>query len=365
MNVLYDHQIFIFQKYGGISRYFFELMREFQEKNPLHFDLSLSYSDNHYLKDADFFTNSPFLSCRHLPCKKKIRRFVNTRHSVRALKGQQFDVFHPTYYDPYFLPAIGTKPYVITVHDMVHELFPDMFQGDPTARNKKELIERSTRIIAVSNNTKRDIIALYGIDEERIEVVYHGSSLKGIDASYSAMELPRRFVLFVGARWPYKNFLNFLKSIAMLMKRDRELQVICAGGRPFSAEEREIIHTLGITERIYHYPVSDDFLVHLYQNALAFVMPSLYEGFGIPVLEAFNCGCPVIVSNSSALPEVAGDAAVYLEPEDQDSIRDAIEKVIYDEALRKRCIEKGYARVQQFSWERTAEQTRSVYERLL
>ncbi len=365
MKVLYDHQIFAFQNYGGISRYFIELMNNFYRGKEVNFELSLMHSDNQYLKNSEFYSNSTLLSNKYMPFKKKIKKSLNKYKTISAFKKQNFNVFHPTYYETYFLEYIGKKPFILTVCDMIHELFPDLFSKDPTSINKRGLIEKASKIIAISKNTKKDIIKFYGINEDKIEVIYLANSFNTGIKMKESFNLPKKFVLFLGTRWPYKNFKFFIKSIAPLILEDNDLNVICAGGMAFTNEEKEILSNLNIADRVFHYPITDDLLAYLYQNALAFVFPSLYEGFGIPVLESFNCGCPLIVSKTSSLPEVAGDATVYINPEDKNSIKNAIEKVIYNEDLRQELINKGYEQAKKFSWEKTAQQTKLVYESVL
>ena len=118
-----------------------------------------------------------------------------------------------------------------------------------------------------------------------------------------------------------------------------------------------LLKDLKIEDRVDHYEINDRILAQLYKNAIAFIFPSLYEGFGIPVLEGFKCKCPAVLSNSSSLSEIAGEAAVYFDPEDRDSIEEAVKRVVYDADLRKKMIEKGSERVKDFSWRKTAEQT--------
>jgi len=366
MKVLFDNQIFILQKYGGISRYFFELM-SYLNNNNFNFELPLAYSDNDYLKEKNFYSNSPLLSCEYLPFKKKIRRKVNDLKIKNVLRKQNFDLFHPTFYNPDFLKDLGNKPFIITVYDMINELFAYQFADDKIPEYKKLLVEKASKIIAISKSTKKDLIKLYGINEDKIEIIYLASSFKDRDFKIgNDIHLPEKYILFVGNRGYYKNFEFFIKSISQLLVLDNKLKVICAGGPGFSEYEQALLSSLNIKENIIHYSINNDMtLIQLYKNALAFVFPSLYEGFGIPVLEAFSCGCPVILSNTSSLPEIANDAAIYFDPKDEISIKDNIEKVIYNEELRKNLIKEGFIQLSKFSWDKTAEQTKKLYESVI
>ena len=140
---------------------------------------------------------------------------------------------------------------------------------------------------------------------------------------------------------------------------------MCAGGGKFTREEMQLLSTLGIIGQISQYDLSDDNLAHFYKNALAFIFPSLYEGFGIPILESFACGCPLLCSDTSSLPEIAGEAACYFDPYSEASIQNVLLKVLEDTHLRNDLILKGYERLKKFSWQQTAEQTKKIYESVL
>ncbi len=369
MKILYDHQIFVFQDFGGISRYFYELMNVFEKDKEISFDLSLEYSNNFYIRKAGFVKCKPFLETRNFRGKTRLLNFINKQVKKKLLLKKEYDIFHPTYYDPYFLDYSGDKPFVLTIYDMVYELFPQIFSSrDKTSERKKLLASKATKIIAISENTKRDIIKLLGIKEDKIEVIYLANPLcadaieKG---KVTVSELPQKYLLFVGNRRVYKNFDTFVESISSLLQNDNDLHLICAGGGKFTPSEIANLEKLGVINKVTQCSFDDNILAQLYKNALAFVFPSLYEGFGIPVLEAFTCGCPVVTSNKSSLPEVAGDAAEYFDPADKMSISSAVKKVIYDHDLRSELKGKGHERLKGFSWEKTANNTKKLYQSIL
>jgi glycosyltransferase involved in cell wall biosynthesis len=366
MKILYDHQIFSSQAFGGISRYFYELLSRFSADAEIEFELALRYSRNSYLAGADFVAVSSFFGDRRFFGKTTLLNLINGLYSKRGVRRGDFDVFHPTYYNPYFLPHLRRKPFVVTVYDMVHELYPEMFAADdPTREWKREVLRNASRVIAISESTKSDLLRFYGVDEAVVKVVHLAGSLGVTTAARPVAGLPDRYLLFVGQRRGYKNFAPFARAVTPLLKGDSGLTVVCAGGGGFSPDERALFDGLGIAGRICQVSVDDDHLVALYRNARAFVYPSLYEGFGIPVLEALACGCPTVVSDSSSLPEVGGDAALYFDPHDELSMRDAISRAISDASLRGEFRERGFARARQFSWDKTARETKAVYEGLL
>lgn len=387
MRIAFDYQIFSLQKYGGISRYFFELMKQFNKMDDVSYHLALKYSNNFYLlNNPELFNVVKDLKtdefCHGLQFRGKARLhrllgrmsivehplISNLETSVNILKKSDFDIFHPTYYDNYFLKYIGKKLYVLTVYDMIHELFAEKIPQfhDITISWKKVLIEKASHIIAISQNTKKDIVDLYKIDENKITVVYLGNSFYFNESVKTNTLTPKNYILFVGNRSAYKNFEFFIKSIKPLLLKDKYLYLVCAGSVSFTTEEKFLLTQHGLTDKIIHFPLIDDtVLMNLYNGALCFVFPTLYEGFGIPILEAFACGSPAILSDTSSLPEVGGDAALYFDPEDTESILEAVKKVVYNRDLADNLRKKGYEQLKKFSWEKCAEQTLKVYSSLL
>jgi len=370
MKILYDHQIFTNQVYGGISRYFAELMKNFENHDEIECEVSLKYSNNNYLKKLNNLSYRTFLENYSFKGKYRLLSIINgkinRKISEKKLLKNDFDIFHPTYYNPYFLNYLDVKPFVLTIHDMIHEI---LSSKDNTAERKKLLAQKATKIIAVSENTKRDIIKILGIDGGKIEVIYHGNSFD-ISSNHNNLnttlpKLPKKYILFVGSRKVYKNFNLFIEAISILLIEDNELFIVCAGGGNFSNKEIGKFKKLNIKDKIFCYSASDSILAYLYQKATAFVFPSIYEGFGIPILESFACRCPLICSKTSSFPEVAGDAAIYFDPTDKLSMLNSIQKVIYNDELKKQLINKGIERVKKFTWKKTAEKTKKLYEKIL
>lgn len=373
MRVLFDHQIYSYQTFGGVSRYFFELMNQFQTFGDAEFELALRYSDNVYLE------NLAGMQPQHMPVALKHgskSRFLatyllNRRLAVRSLKAGEFDVFHPTFFDSYFLSRLGAKPFVLTLMDMTPELFPELFQRNSiydrvvTSRwiaAKRVLAWRASRIIAISHNTKQDAVRLYGIDPNRIEVIYLASSMLPPSARTTRSLTPERpYVLFVGSRFGYKNFDFFARAMRPLLARNGELRVICAGGAKFTDKESRTLGTIGQLDRFTQIDVDDERLASLYAGARAFVFPSRYEGFGIPIMEAFACGCPCVLSNASCFPEIAGDGAALFDLDDEPSLTAAIERVLNDDAYRSELVARGRERAGFFTWRKTALQTLAAY----
>jgi len=363
LKVLYDHQIFEAQNIGGISRYFSELLKHNSEA-----DLSLRYSDNLYLAEeyAKNHEYDRFFIKFHFKGKGRLVRYYtkifkknNKAISIDFLEKFEFDVFHPTYYDPYFLNYIKDKPFVLTVHDMIYEKFPQYFTGDNyTVLNKKKTILSANKIIVVSEHTKRDLLYFFPEVHEKITVIYHGSSFPILSHDVKKED----YILFTGSRGEYKNFNTFVQAAAPLLIK-YNLRLVCTG-HPFNDKEKALLESLHIADRTICKLTSEKKLIELYSKAIAFVFPSLYEGFGIPVLEAFATGCPAVLSNTSSLPEIGADAAIYFDPYSIDDIRTQIDRVISSSALQNELTKKGKERVKQFSWEKCAQETMEVYKKL-
>ena len=370
MKILYDHQIFTSQVYGGISRYFAELMKNFENHDEIECEVSLKYSNNNYLKKLNNLSYKTFLENYSFGGKYRLLSIfngkINRKISEKKLLKGDFDIFHPTYYNPYFLNYLNNKPFILTIYDMIHEIFQ---AKDKTREWKKLLAQKAVKIIAISENTKKDIVKYLNIAESKIEVIYLGNSFD-ISSNYNNLnttlpKLPKKYILFVAGRKGYKNFNLFIEAISTLLIEDNELFIVCAGGGNFSNKEIGKFKKLNIKDKIFCYLANDSILAYLYQKATAFVFPSIYEGFGIPILESFACRCPLICSKTSSFPEVAGDAAIYFDPTEKLSMLNSIQKVIYNDELKKQLINKGIERVKKFTWIKTAEKTKKLYEKIL
>jgi glycosyltransferase involved in cell wall biosynthesis len=361
IKVLFDHQIFSLQVYGGISRYFANIIEKCETSMELTVTCKLLYSINYYYKDdSSSFKKSIF---KLLTRKKNGIYQKNKKYSKHLIKQGNYDVFHPTYYDTYYLSYLK-KPLVITIHDMIHERFPQFFPiDDPIAEQKRILANKADKIIAISETTKLDIIKYLGISEEKIKVIPHGINSNDLD--YEIVEnLPERYLLFVGSRGGYKNFSLVMEAFAQLIKTDESLHLVVAGS-PFTEEETALLNERNILGNTIQFAATDNQLNTLYKNAICFIFPSRYEGFGIPILEAFKNNCPVLLSNCSCFPEIAGDAALYF---DDNSIRSLINKIqllIDNKTLGNQLMHKGKEKLKNYTLEKCIQATINVYKELI
>lgn len=376
---IYIHPYIFYQgKYGGIARYECELAAHHAEMG-MDIHLPIDDTENEYLKAAAFYpaaaAETPPLprflkwTRRLMPTRQlrnKAKRYGLRRQALKALQRGRYDLIHPSYTNAVeILPHVGHTPLVITVHDMIHELFPGSFLScDPTALRKRRFAERADRIIAISHRTKEDLVNICGVAPEKVDVVHHGNSLYlPENATEYPLSAPARYILFVGQRAHYKNFDILLKAFAAL--GDRGLHLVCAGGPPFSQEEYRQMAEAGVADRVSHRYVNDDELAVLYNRALCFVYPSRYEGFGLPLLEAFSCRAPVVCADASCFPEIAGKAACYFDPRKADDLTDILRELISSDSARQALVSAGTERLADFSWKRCAEETLRVYRSVL
>jgi glycosyltransferase involved in cell wall biosynthesis len=360
VRVLFDHQIFSYQRFGGASRYFHELMNVFHRTGAPAFELGVARSPNEYLRGAAYYGG------RSGRADRFVRTYARNELATRlAAWRRPPDVLHATFYDPASITAARRAKLVVTVLDMIPERFPEMFpRTGAYARlvtqrwihGKRALCARAAVILAISESTKRDLVELYGLDPARVTVTHLGNRLAPTPDASPPASLPPRYVLFVGTRNTYKNFALVLEAIRRL-----DVGLACVGGGPFDSDELSQIARLGLAGRVVQASVTDAELAACYAHALAFVFPSRYEGFGIPILEAFACGCPVLVARASCFPEIAGDAARYFDPDDASELAALLADVIDDRAAADLLRERGRARAAQFTWEATAARTLAAY----
>ena len=363
MRIAFDSQIFTLQRFGGISRYFVRLaeqlaamQNDIQIFAPLH--------QNSYLEECD-----PVLLKGHSmpPAIRRGAKLLSPLNDLLAKSNiARFapDLIHETYYSPN-----GTgikKPCVITVHDMIHERFPEEFRSfSSTSARKRAAVMRADHIICISHSTQRDLQKFFNVAAEKTSVVHHGYEQFELASQPRATPAEKPYLLYVGLRGGYKNFAILLQAVAGSSRLLRDFDIVAFGGGSFSQVEEEAIARAGFAVgQVRQNGGSDAALSALYSGATAFVYCSKYEGFGFPPLEAMAHGLPVVSSNTSSMPEVIGDAAEFFEPTSADSLTHAISQVVYVEARREQLIALGHSRLHQFSWSRCAQDTLACYRRV-
>jgi len=366
VRIAFDYQTFVWQSYGGIPRYFTRLAQGLLNMEQQVGIFAPLYRNN-YLPSLSQKVVHGRYTHRYPPKTTRLFLAYNRLMSRYKIARWKPDLVHETYYAK-FGSAPQAIPTVITVFDMIHELFAKEIRiTDNTAMLKRIAIKRADHVICISENTKRDLIRLHGTPESKLSVIHlgfdqftTGESLPDSDSLFA-----RPFLLYVGSRANYKNFTGFLKSVASSKRLASDFDIIAFGGSKFSSVELRLIHDLGLAEdQVRHKSGNDEILGNLYHSAKAFVYPSLYEGFGIPPLEAMAHRCPVISSNTSSMPEVIGTAGEYFDPYDTDDMRRAIESVVYSDSRVEELRKLGEKQLTAFSWDKCAQETLSVYRSL-
>ena len=288
------------------------------------------------------------------------------------LKKESVDVFHSTTYSaPVFQPCKT----IVTIHDLIPLIFPEDYRWIHTVYYR-QVVQRSLKkvqsILTVSQSSKGDLVRFFGLDQNRIVVTYNGvddrfsPDVSGLSKKRisEVFNIKGPFILSVVNQKPHKNVAVLIRAFERFMKKAKvpyKLVIVGIGGTDELKNISDAIHN----SLIFLRRVTDDQLITLYQNAALFVLPTLYEGFCLPVLEAMACGTPVITSNVSSLPEIAGDAAVLINPDNIDELAGAIYNVLANKDLQKVLREKGIRQARRFSWRETAQQTLKVYEEVL
>ena len=283
---------------------------------------------------------------------------------------RKFDVYHEPNYFP---PAIDGLPTVYTIHDLSLLKHKDKHPRERVWFSDiffKRRLPRAAHIITVSHFVKEEVIDELGVPPEKVTAihlshgaVHHPRTRGDVDDMLERHGWPKEYVLFVGTLEPRKNLSLLIKALSM-MKRD--IPLLLTGWSGWGDKSwREEIQRLGLQNRVVLTGYTDDeTLARLYAGAAAFVYPSFYEGFGLPILEAMACGCPVICSNCSSLPEVAGEAAMLIDPQDPETLANSLDRVLHDSSLRERLICSGLQRARAFSWNKTALETLDVFEQV-
>ena len=279
------------------------------------------------------------------------------------LKTKKIRIFHRP--SGYTMPSVKNVFKVLTIHDLRTLTIGDQFWRQNIA-NYQRTVNSLDMCVVVSECTKQDILKHFDMDEKKIKVIYlgadkrfHPSSPEAIKKTLDKFRLNESFLLSLGSV-PRKNIEGIIRAFALAQSNKNNILVL--GCNIDIVKYSQLADSLGLKDRVRILSqLGDDDIVSLYSSCRVFVFPSLYEGFGLPILEAFQCKAPVITSNVSSCPEVAGDAAILVDPNNIGQIASAIDQVCSDEHLRNQLIEKGQQRAKRFSWDNFAQEMKQVY----
>lgn len=364
MKIFYDGLIFSLQECGGINRYFSSVI----SRLPTSVYPVLSTTG---------------IRARNFPAHPNLRTRLFSRFAFRpgrvsywleqyyfrfAEISSRADVYHPTFYRQLSRrpPTSRTRPLVITFWDILHLLYPETL--DPTGEWSMQVshaIKEASAICCISECSRRDLVDRYGVSESKLHLTPLASELSIEDVSGDEPVPERPYFLYVGSRQSYKNVATLLRAFRELCAIRRDV-ILAFVGAPWTKSEAEELRALGIFGSVVNLgQVSDSYLAALYANSVAFVLPSRYEGFGIPLVEAMACNAAVVAANTSSIPEVVDTAALLFSPDSSEELTESLRSVLDSESLRRTLIARGRDRAKRFAWEATAEKTFHVYQSLL
>lgn len=359
----------------GVGEYAYQLLNEFSiyKNSNIKFQIYLKTQPlSHMPKESE---NWKYIVCRPqtawtqfaLPFQLK---FGKNRPNV---------FFTPTHYAPRWSPV----PTVVLILDLAYIFFPELFRRQDLYKLKKWTeysVKKASRALTISKSSKNDIIKQYNIPGEKIVVIYPGIKEKRHNLNKSDMNLLQNkyhidcdYILFVGTLQPRKNIERLIEAFSRLNHSGKfltslspKLQLVIIGKKGWQYENiLAAPEKFGVKDSVRFMDfVPDEDLPLFYKNALFFALVSLYEGFGLPVLEAMKFGCPVLTSNVSSLPEAGGDAAMYCDPTNVDDIASKIEELVLNKNLREKLRNKGYEQIKKFSWEKSARDTLDVLKQV-
>jgi len=346
----------------GVSVYALNLLKYFHKvaNQKTQFNVYLKNSPLHDLPEENKYFKYCLINGKFLWSQIYLPLYLYRKKNIDVY-------FSPAHYLPRFCPV----PQVVTIHDLAYLYYPEDFIKKDLWQLKNWTnfsINQAKRIIAVSKTTKKDIIKNYDVDEDKVSVIYNGyekisQKLKVKSQKYnSKVKSKEPFILFVGTIQPRKNLEVLIDAFDKFTQTNKEFKLVIVGKKGWLYENIfEKVKTMNLEKKvIFTDHVSDSELIWLYKNAFCLVLPSLYEGFGIPVLEAMNFDCPLIASFSSSLPEIGGDASLYFDPKNPDDLLEKLNSLKENKELRQELITKGRQRIKFFSWEKCGKETLDV-----
>lgn len=349
MKVLFDHHLF-YQLYGGASKYFVMMISHLPKDS---WDTTALWSINEYARTTGLLRTTK----KRFKGESTILEKINRIYTKYKISQGNFDVLHQTDFDNYFYQELGDKPLVVTYHDS------NLSTIDPhpqIVKRQEKALRRANAIVAVSQNTKKDLLNLFDVDETKVHVIYHGIDIPEMQSIPKGRLIKDEYFLYVGRRSAYKNFKRLVYAFANFHKTYSNVKLVCTS-QEFTKEEQSLFAFLHISDTIVAIKATEQDMIRLYRDSIALVFPSLYEGFGMPILEAWSCHCPILLANASCFPEIAKDAAIYFDPYSKDEITKKMLEIYEDKVLRSELIALGDKNVLDFSWEKCAKEHLKVY----
>jgi glycosyltransferase involved in cell wall biosynthesis len=360
-SVVFSPDIFEIQRHGGVSRYFVELAQNIRSLSEFKVDISTAVHINYYLKDLgmDSGIYLPFSPSR-LKLSKLISS-INRNHANALAKKHSYDIKHETFYRGGVKPIRASKT-VTTVYDLVREKFTPNWHGFAT---KQLSLDRSDAVICISKTTADDLQNYYRVDPNKISAIYLGVSDRFLYKTNPEIEREdRQQLLYVGGRDGYKDFRTLVIAFSQSNLLRDNFKVLVFGTK-FNDGELKLMNDLKVLNSFTNTTGGDNALIAAYRASVALVITSIYEGFGLTVLEAMNAGCSVVSTRGGSLAEISGGFDYYFEPSNPESLIDAIQRLTSDHIYNGEMRASAREHSQQFSWQKTAEKTLAVYRQLI
>jgi glycosyltransferase involved in cell wall biosynthesis len=357
---MYDGEAFLQHARGGIPRYLTELIHEFDRDPALGVAPITPYrwvANRHLAEHDQRFSELPLPRRVRLP----VLRALNQR---RLRRSGSADIVHHSLYEPDAFDRWPGRRHITTVYDFMLERFPELqHPGDDHPERLAEVIRRADAIICISETTKADLHRFHPDCDKPVHAVPLGVSDSFFDpAPVKLPDLPDKYLLYVGNRMAHKNIDVLFEAYAEISRQHPDLRLVLVGA--YVPTEIDRIRAFGIEDRTLRLRVSDAVLPWIYRRAEALMYTSLWEGFGLPVVEAMASGCPAVIADIGALTEVGGDAALVFEPSDRATLVKHLDRVLNDPVEASRLRAAGLDRARLFTWRRTAELTADVYQQI-
>ena len=358
MRVALDQQIFALQPFGGISRLFYEKASAFVRDSSLGVSVERLNSPviNEYL------LGDPELSQALGATRSPGAYMALARYFVRRHRTTSVDVVHHTFYLPRGSGGHTGAKRVVTIYDMIPELLPQTRRRMDFLTEKHKYVQRADHVVCISESTRNDLLRIYPDIHVPVTIAYPGVGSQFNPKAPIFPGLPETYVLHVGNRGSYKDGETLLRAFAQVAKEFSEVTLFLVGGGPLTKSERELSASLGIVDRIVQHLIHDRDMPSVYAQALVTVFPSRYEGFGLPAVEALACGCPLVLADTSSLPEVGGEAAHYFPPGDDLALAEILRSLLGSESLRTSLRRIGFEQAAKFTWHGYAEANARAYQ---
>lgn len=357
MRVALDEQIFAIQAYGGISRLFYEKARAFESDDS--FGVSIDPLRAPIVNE--YLLGDPELAARLQVTRSGGPYQALARYFTRRRRTDSVDVVHNTFYLPRGLSEHPDSRRVVTVYDMIPELLPKTRRRLDFLTEKHAYVQKAHHIICISESTKRDLLRVYPEIHAPVTIAYPGVGPSFHPSVEHVAGFPEPYILHVGNRSSYKDGATLLRAFARICKAFPDHTLFLVGGGPLTAEESAFITSKDLGGRVLQRSLGDAEVPAAYRQAEVTVFPSRYEGFGLPAVEAMACGSPLILTDTSSLPEVGGEAARYFAPGDDAALAGLLGDVLANSGQRAQLREAGYAQAAKFTWSGYARANADAY----